>query len=294
MSRILSALFCLLLLPSLASAQECFPGPCPSGVTIGGPACGGGICEDLPNVIGTRRTYYVWFNEFIEHDDFRTGVSGNTDVPWHRFDIGSPLNTSQTFLNNSHSGGVRVSPGDKDSSSTNFMLNGSDDVLDRHVGEIIRAADGRIIAWEARLKGDDVSAGSMWVGLIGYDATPIDGTPDFTIADGLTCISRLGDVTCYGIRGSSSKASTVTITMVDDTWMTLGMRCVVVDISENNDSGSCDLYVDGVNVETLTDATNGVIPNATGMEPAWGAHEDAVAGEIIMTVNYFWTAATRE
>ena len=277
------------LFASPACAQECFPGPC-NVENLGGAACGGGLCQGLPLAIATNRASFLYWNDFLDYTDFATGTFASNIRAWTIDDIGTSDTATATLIGTGPFGELQLDPGASVAEGIQVIHNGN--APETVAPTFINIVDGQTFAWEARIKISNSSTLDFMFGLIPEDVTAFSAGGANTVTDGLYCIMADGGlVTCTGERGDNEVDSTATIQLFS-AYKRIGMRCVAIDISDKTDAGSCDVYVDGVIVDTLVDNTEGAIPN-TGLLPMFAVVNDDLNTTGTVTVDYIWVSATR-
>lgn len=256
----------------------------------------GGLLRDLPIELQARRRFSYWFLDFLSHTDFASGGHGTDTAPWIMDNIGNPAANAHVGIQTQSHGVLQLNAGT--TSSTGFQLQLVGTTANAEPGVIFDGTtnatelDGKLFAFEARLKADTVANGSVGVGLVTTDTSAFSTAGAWTVDDmlGFTLVDG-GTIAAYAERGGNVTSNTSVGTTSDDTYVRVGMRGYAADISSSTSTQWVEVYVDGIKITTLSDTTNGVVPDAV-LVPTLAVVNDA-ANDIDAFVDYFWVCVER-
>lgn len=267
-----------------------------------------GLYEDVPIDVRSRRDVIVYFNDFLQASDFLTRLEDSnvandqTAMEWSEDDIGAAAGQAVSLQTDELGGVLLINAGTANSTGIATQLTGNAGAAGSQIfggtgGEFLalddNVMDSNFFAWEARVKVDTVANGALLVGLLETDTTAFSTAGAVTVDNGLYFVMNDGG----GVDASAERATNVTsstgvVTMANDAYVRLGMRGFSADVSSATANQHVLAYVNGVLAATLTDATNGVVPNV-GLCPTFAAVNDA-ANDIDARVDYFWCAIERD
>lgn len=269
---------------------------------LGSRQAAGGLLEDLPVDLLARRDYFTYFNDFTTAKDFLLTTSDDNDPDltaweWVALSVGSPAAQSVAISAALPNGQLVVDAGTANSTGVTAQLVGSSsDLVGGGGGEFLalddNSMDGKLFAWEARFRVDNASNGAVVLGLMETDVTPVstagavttDNALVFVMADG-------GALTAHAERATNVTTASTGLTVANNTWVQVGMRCYHSDVSSATATNWADVYVNGAFVTRLQSTTNGVIPNV-GLSPIFAAVNDG-SNDINLYVDYVWVAIQR-
>lgn len=268
------------------------PGSHWTGPLLGDGRSGGGIAEDMPADLVSRRDVFCWFEDFMSADSYSAALWAETTV--------GVVAGNTLALADEPMGVLLVNPGTAVSTGYGGVRrNGTDPMFlnPRDIGDGTTGFLNGVLAWEARVKVDLIANGSFVIGIGIEDATIITsaGASNWAssysihMLDGGALRARGGDA------GAASVADAIVLpagfAMTNNTWARIGMRIFWVTDPNDFVTGGMEVYFNDRRFG-VTNANQGVDFPIPVMTPGFGCVNDA-ANNIDMRLDYFWVGMKR-
>lgn len=232
--------------------------PAPSsrlaGIHFKGPLYGdrfavGGLLKDAPIELAGRRQWAVWFNDFINGNDYArfqataaTPTAAASD--WVEQSINTPTTASIALFNDSLNGYLTVTAGTKDASGIGTQFDGSA----LGAGGFTQLTANKTLIFEARLVVTSPTNGFVAVGLANPDTSIMSSAGAITITDGICMVipdsATPNLVTTANTTNTTTACTGATVSALTN--VQLGFRCTATA----SGVGVTEGYVDGVKYAT--------------------------------------------